>query len=153
LLRVAEDDLGIGPYYTFYEQVHVRHSQDHRKSRQFEALYVGRELVLLNESRARARREDAEEFVDFLRSGEFYGYFPQHADKPIVPLLSTVYIDGAVVDYLTHQGVYVLAAREGARTVLNLEAVRAGRGGQEDLGTRGRGDRISAGASGQSRRN
>ena len=98
---------------------------DRSRMREFEALYVGTRAVLLNETNTSPRSEDVRAFVEFLRSGEFSRYFPQHRKLPIVPAFSSLSIPEELVSYLTRHGIYALAMGDEAMQVLNLEAVRS----------------------------
>ena len=68
----------------------------------------GRDAVLLNETKSTAKPEYAKDFVEFLRSGEFALYFPGYANRPVVPVFSSLYVPDDVVAYLTGHGVYVV---------------------------------------------
>ena len=103
----------------------VARKDDRSRMREFEALYVGTRAVLLNETNTSPRSEDVRAFVEFLRSGEFSRYFPQHRKLPIVPAFSSLSIPEELVSYLTRHGIYALAMGDEAMQVLNLEAVRS----------------------------
>jgi hypothetical protein len=77
LRRIARDELGCGDVRFFAERVLRIRSDDPSRRREFDALYVGEFAVLLNETKSSPRAEDAQAFLDFLRSGEFARYFPR----------------------------------------------------------------------------
>jgi len=124
LRRMAAEELGCGPVEFSAPRVEQRQPGDRSKRREFDFLYVGRDAVLLNETKSTARPQYAKDFVDFLRSGEFVLYFPQCADRPLVPVFSSLYVPDEVVAYLTKHGVYALGMGDEAMAVLNLEEVR-----------------------------
>jgi hypothetical protein len=132
LRRLAVAELGCGPERSFVVRQSKTRTDDPGRSREFEALFVGQEAVLLNESKATARAcrgatarpEYATDFVNFLRSGEFFLYFPEYQDRPMVPVFSSLYLPADLVTYLTGQGIYAVAMGDDAMQVLNLEEVR-----------------------------
>ena len=93
------------------------------REREFDALYVGRRAVLLNETKASARPEYAHTFVRFLESGRFARYFPEYRELPIVPVFSSLSIPADLVTYLTRRGIYAVAMGDEAMQVLNLDEV------------------------------
>jgi len=95
----------------------------------FMRLPWGRDAVLLNETKSTAKPEYAKDFVEFLRSGEFALYFPGYANRPVVPVFSSLYVPDDVVAYLTGHGVYGTAMGDETMEVLNLAEVREGRQG------------------------
>jgi hypothetical protein len=100
-------------------------SDDPGRSREFDALFVGEKAVLLNETKATPRPEYASDFVNFLRHGEFFLYFPEYRERPVVPVFSSLYLPDDLVAYLTGQGVSAVALRDEALQVLNLDSVQA----------------------------
>ena len=94
------------------------------REREFDALYIGTQAVLLNETKAYARPEYARAFVEFLESGRFARYFPEYRELPIVPVFSSLSIPADLVTYLTRRGIHAVAMGDEAMQVLNLEDVR-----------------------------
>ena len=129
LRRMAAEELACGPVEFSAPRVEQRQPGDRSKRREFDFLYVGREAVLLNETKSTAKPEYAKEFVEFVRSGEFALYFPAYADRPVVPVFSSLYVPQEVVAYLTGQGIYAVGMGEEAMEVLNLAEVRERRQG------------------------
>jgi len=134
LRRMAAEELGCGPVEFSAPRVEQRQPGDPSKRREFDFLYVGRDAVLLNETKSTAKPEYAKEFVEFLRSGQFALYFPGQTGKPLVPVFSSLYVPEDVVAYLTGHGVYVVAMGDEAMEVLNLEEVRDQGPGTKDNG-------------------
>ncbi|NCO95753.1 MAG: hypothetical protein GW880_30990 [Armatimonadetes bacterium] len=127
LRRLAAEVLACGPEQFSAPRVRQQQPGDRSKRREFDFLYVGRDAVLLNETKSTAKPEYAKDFVEFLRSGEFALYFPGYANRPVVPVFSSLYVPDDVVAYLTGHGVYVVAMGDEAMEVLNLAEVREGR--------------------------
>ena len=126
--RIAADELNCGEERLFVERIARVRSDDPSRRREFDALYVGERAVLLNETKASARSEYVQAFIDFLQRDEFFLYFPEYRDMPIVPVFSSLHIPADLVTYLTRHDIYALAMGDEAMQVLNLEDVRGRRG-------------------------
>ena len=122
--RLAHKVFDCGEQRYFSTRMSVNRSDDPSREREFDALYVGTQAVLLNETKATARPEYAREFAQFLESGEFALYFPQLGEVPIVPAFSSLSIPEDMVRYLTRRGIYAVAMGDEAMQVLNLNEVR-----------------------------
>ena len=122
--RLAREVFGCGDLQRFLTRAAVIRSDDRSRTREFDALYVGTQALLLNQTKSSPRAEDARAFVEFLQSGEFALYFPEHGELPVVPAFSSLSIPEDMVTYLTRHGIYALAMGDEAMQVLNLEAVR-----------------------------
>ena len=130
LRRLAREELGCGNELFFAMRLSKTRLDDEGrpKSRDYDAFYVGEYAIMLNETKATPRPEYARDFVEFLRSGEFLLYFPEYADRPIVPVFSSLYLPAELVTFLTRHGIYAVGMGDEAMQVLNLEQVRSGQG-------------------------
>jgi len=122
--RLAREVFDCGDLRAFYTRTVRTRSDDPSREREFDALYVGTQAVLLNETKASARPEYARAFVQFLESGQFAQYVPEYPRLPIVPVFSSLSIPADVVTYLTRRGIYAVAMGDAAMQVLNLDEVR-----------------------------
>ena len=122
--RLAREVFDCGDLRAFYTRTVRTRSDDPSREREFDALFVGTQAVLLNETKASARPEYAREFAQFLESGEFAQYVPEYPQLPIVPVFSSLSIPADVVTYLTRRGIYAVAMGDEAMQVLNLDEVR-----------------------------
>jgi ABC-type Fe3+ transport system substrate-binding protein len=68
LRRLASEELGCGKELFFAVRLSKTRPDDPTQSREFDAFFVGEKAVLLNESKAMARPEYAQAFVEFLLS-------------------------------------------------------------------------------------
>ena len=125
--RLAREVFDCGEEQHFATWVSLKRSDDPSRRREFDALYVGADAVLLNDTKPTPRSEYVREFVQFVDSGEFALYFPQYAHLPIRPAFSSLSIPPDVVTLLTRQGIYAIAMGDEAMHVVNLEAVRSRR--------------------------
>jgi len=124
LRRMARVELDCGELEFFTVRIEKRHALT-GQLREFDALYVGQQAILLNETKATARPQYVAEFVEFLSSGEFWRYFPEYTGRPIVPVFSSLYIPENVLEHLTRQRIYAVGMGKEAMEVLNLEQLAA----------------------------
>ncbi len=125
LRRLAREELDCGSELFFAVRLSKTRTDEGRpKSRDFDAFYVGEKAVMLNETKTTARPEYAQQFVEFLQSGEFLLYFPEYAHKPIVPVFSSLCLPAEVVAFLTRHNIYAVGMGEETMQVLNLREVR-----------------------------
>ena len=125
--RLAREVFDCGEQQYFATRVVLKRSDDPSREREFDALYVGADAVLLNETKSTPRTEYVREFVRFVDGGEFALYFPQYAHLPVRPAFSSLNIPPDTVRFLTRSGVYAIAMGDEAMQVLNLQAVRSRR--------------------------
>ena len=122
--RMARELFDCGEELLFTSRIDRVRSDDRSRRREFDVLYVGDRAVLLNETKSSPRNADARRFVRLVRSGEFFLYFPEYKDLPLVPVFSSLSLPADLVTYLTRNGIYALAMGDEAMQVLNLDAVR-----------------------------
>lgn len=127
LPRIAREQLGCGDERSFSTVMRRVRSDDTHYRREFDAIYVGTQAVLLNETKSTALSEYATAFMRFLKSGEFELYFPEHRDLPLVPVFSSLSLPDDLVTYLTKNGIYAVAMGKHTMRLLNGEAVRSRR--------------------------
>ena len=125
LRRIARDELGCGDERSFSVTMSRVRSDDRHSRREFDALYVGRRAVLLNETKSTALSEYAKKFVEFLKSGEFGLYFPEYRELPLVAVFSSLRLPDDVITYLTRNGIYAVSMGEETMQVRNRDAVSA----------------------------
>ena len=97
LRRIARDELGCGDERSFSVTMSRVRSDDRHSRREFDALYVGRRAVLINETKSTALSEYAKKFVEFLKSGEFALYFPEYRKLPLVAVFSSLRLPDDVI--------------------------------------------------------
>ena len=122
--RMAREIFDCGEQQLFICRIERVRSDDRSRRREFDALYVGDRAVLLNETKSTPWGADIRRFVRFVRSGEFFLYFPEYRDLPLVPVFSSLSLPDNLVTQLTRNGVYALAMGDEAMQVLNFDAVR-----------------------------
>ena len=125
--RMARKVFDCGEELLFTSRIERVRSDDRSRRREFDVLYVGDRALLLNETKSSPSGADVRRFVRLVRSGEFFLYFPEYKDLPIVPVFSSLGLPDDLVTQLTRRGVYALAMGDEAMQVLNLDAVREAR--------------------------
>ncbi|BCB96560.1 hypothetical protein JZK55_14820 [Dissulfurispira thermophila] len=96
-------------------------TKDRSKKREFDVIAVCNNKIILNETKATARTGYIDEFADFLGSGEFFEYFPEHEGKVIIPIFASLYIDDDIVRYLSQKKIYALGMKDDTMEILNPE--------------------------------
>ena len=96
---------------------------DTSRIREFDVIVVCRDKVLLNETKATPRYEYVKDFVEFVKSGEFFEYFPEYEGKEFIPIFSSLHLPDDIVSYLTEKGIYAMGMRGDTMDILNFEEV------------------------------
>jgi len=123
--RIVAEQLG---YTATLEDFSIRRKLSYPgqpdKQREFDTIAVYADVVILNETKETVRQSYLENFVAFVESGEFYGYFPQYQGRKLIPIFSSLYLAEPAVDYLTKHGIYALAMGDETMTLLNFEQLK-----------------------------
>jgi hypothetical protein len=104
-------------------RVKRRHPRDRSRRREFDIVAVDAERLFLNETKSTPRMQYVEEFVRTY--GEVREYFPEYAEKVLVPIFSSFYLDEESVAVLTAHGCYAMTMGEDHLDIVNFEAVGA----------------------------
>ena len=94
------------------------------ETREYDALLVCPELVLVNETKSRLTDGHVECILE--RLAEIPRVFPEYADRRTVGILASLYPDASVVRRATRRGVLVMGMGEETMQVLNPEALQGG---------------------------
>ncbi|MDM8528330.1 hypothetical protein QUF58_08950 [Anaerolineales bacterium HSG24] len=120
--RIGRDYFGYtDPPIDFSVRRKVYYQGMRDKQREFDTIAVYPDIVIFNETKEAVRQKDLEQFVDFINSGEFFDYFPEYRGRKLIPIFSSLYLDEAVVNYLTKKGVYALAMNDETMDLLNFD--------------------------------
>lgn len=120
LRRIALEDFNFGELEFFAPRVEKRHPVT-RQAREFDVVAAGPRAVLLNETKSTPTQEHAEAFVAFVKSGQFFEYFPEYRERSLTAVFSSLSVPESIVDYLTREGVYAVAMGDEVMQVLNLK--------------------------------
>lgn len=92
------------------------------ETREYDALVVCDDLVLVNETKSRLLSNHVEQFTEKL--AEFARVYPEYAERRIIGILAGLYPDGSVVNQASRKGILVMGMGEDNMQVLNPEAVK-----------------------------
>lgn len=104
-------------------RIKKRHSTEKGKIKEFDFILICENIILVNETKANPKPEYAKEFVEFIKSGEFWEYFPEYKNKRLVPIFSTLYMPENIVKYLTDNGIYAMAMKGDEMDILNFNEI------------------------------
>ncbi|PMP59789.1 MAG: hypothetical protein C0198_06755 [Sulfurihydrogenibium sp.] len=99
---------------------------DKGKRREFDFIVACEDVILLNETKSTPRVEDILKFSDFVKSGEFFEYFPEYKNKKLIPIFSSIFLSEDLVNLLTKKGIYALAFKGSEMDLLNYNEVKRG---------------------------
>jgi hypothetical protein len=122
---VAVEFFGFKQIDFFGVRVEKRKVNDRGAQREFDVIAVGEDNVILNETKTKPSSAYVKEFIDFLKSGEFYDYFPEYKEKKLIPIFSTLYMPSDVVKRLTKKRIFAMAMSDTVMTILNFEECRS----------------------------
>ncbi len=125
---VAPNIPAIGTKYFGFDDVDFlmvrvtrKHFLDRSKRREFDVIAIYEDKIILNETKASPRYEYIDRFIEFLKTEEFFKYFPEYKDKKIIPIFSSLYLSDDMVDYLTKNKIYAMAMKDDTMDLLNPE--------------------------------
>lgn len=100
-----------------------RNSKNRSQRREFDVIAVCGDRVIFNETKSTPRMNYVTEFIEFIKSGEFFDYFPEYRGFRLIPVFSSLYLPEDVVQVLTASGIYAMAMSDDAMDLLNFDAV------------------------------
>jgi len=120
LPRVAGEQFGCDAPELFVLRVVRRIGSE---TREYDAMLVCPELVLINETKSRLQAAHIDELLAKL--AEFPHFYPEYQDRRIVGVLASLYPDASVVNRATRKGVLVMGMGDEAMQVLNPDVVQS----------------------------
>jgi hypothetical protein len=120
LPRVAAELLGCERPELFALRVVRRRNGE---AREYDALVVCPEAVLINETKSRLQSSHIDPFLEKL--AELPRFFPEYEHKRLVGVLASLYPDPSVVRRASAAGILVMGMGDDAMQVLNPEALEA----------------------------
>ncbi len=122
--RIAREYFNCSDLDFFAIRVKRRPPSDKSRQREFDVIAAGDDLVFVVEAKSSPRTRDVDVFATFIRSGEFFEYFPEYRGRKIIPIFAAFYLDESLVNYLTKKGIYALAMGEETMTLLNADTLK-----------------------------
>ncbi len=103
----------------------VRHKPNDLSSlKELDILVVDKDNVLLVECKSNPRPEYARVFARYIKSGEFFEYYPEYIGKKLIPVFASVYIPDNVMKYLTTNSIYAMGLKGDIMDILNMDEIQ-----------------------------
>lgn len=103
----------------------VRHKPNDLSSlKELDILVVDKDNVLLVECKSNPRPEYARVFARYIKSGEFFEYYPEYIGKKLIPVFASVYIPDNVMKYLTTNRIYAMGLKGDIMDILNMDEIK-----------------------------
>jgi len=91
-----------------------------RKQKEFDVIAVYPDKVIVNETKASAKQDYAEQFVNLIKDKALiYDYFPEFKGKEIIPVFASLEIPENILKYLTKHKIYGMAMKDDTMDILN----------------------------------
>ena len=119
--RVAQELFGINDIVEFSVRRTIYHPTDKSRLKDFDALLIGADAVVLNETKSTVRQSYIEEFIAFIPT--VFEYLPEHKGKRVIPVFSSLYIPEHFVRYLTANNIYAMAMGDETMEILNYNDI------------------------------
>lgn len=105
-----------------YFAIRVRKTnRDKSRQKEFDIVAASENYFFLNETKATPRPEYAKEFKESL--GHVPDFFPEYADKKLIPIFSSLNMHPDIVTYLSRNGIYAMIMKDDTMDLLNFEEV------------------------------
>ena len=125
MFGVAEDYFGYKEEPDFFGHRLRKKNIEGTKSKEFDVVLAYKDAVFVNETKSEANSaEDLYKFINFIKSGLFFEYFPEFKDKEIIPIFASLYIEDKYVDILTENRVYALGMRDDVMGLINFDNIK-----------------------------
>ncbi len=121
--RVAKELFGFSDIEDFMVRRHVRNKRDRSKRREFDVIAVGEDAVIINETKSKTRIAYVDDFIELL--DQVFEYFPEYADKKIIPIFASLHLDESVNNYLTQNRIYAMTMGGETMEIVNFQQVEA----------------------------
>jgi hypothetical protein len=119
--RIARELFGIDKIVDFSVRRTIYHPTDKSRLKDFDALLIGADAVVLNETKSTVRQSYIEEFIAFIPT--VFEYLPEHKGKRVIPVFSSLYIPEHFVRYLTANNIYAMAMGDETMEILNYNDI------------------------------
>jgi len=97
------------------------HSKEAGRSREFDAIAVFADTVILSETKSTPRSEYVNDFAQMLK--EFFDYFPEHAGKKLVPIFASLNMEDNIIKQASKNKIFVMALKGDTMEILNYHEV------------------------------
>jgi len=122
LPRIAAEYFGCVEIEDFMIRRKVRNKKDRTKVKEFDALVLCGDKLIVNDTKSSPRVEYINEFIELLE--EIEDYFPEYKGKELIPIFSSLYISEEIVKYLSKKGIYAMGMRDDTMEILNPDSIQ-----------------------------
>jgi len=120
---IAQDYFGLGQYESFTIRTDRYMPGNKNIFKEFDAIAVYPDTVILNETKATVRNNYVDDFVEFISEGVFYQFFPEYQGKRLIPIFAGMEISDNHLKKLTANRIYAMAMSNGTMDLLNFDEV------------------------------
>lgn len=99
-----------------------KHPSEPNRRREFDMIAVTPDRLFVDETKSSPKRSDIEQFAQSFR--EVVEFFPEYADREVIPIFSALYLPQELVDLATEHAVYAMSLDDSV-DLLNYDAVSA----------------------------
>jgi len=100
--------------------------RDRSSRREFDIIAFSPEAFLVVDVKSRPQPSDVPAFLSVLE--ELGAYFPEAADRRVIPVYGALYIPEDMVTYLTRSGIYALGMKDDTMGLLNFDELQTAQG-------------------------
>ncbi len=119
--RIAQELFGIDKIVDFSVRRIIYHPTDKSRLKDFDALLIASDAIVLNETKSTVRQSYIDEFIAFIPT--VFEYLPEHRGKKVIPVFSSLYIPEQFVRYLTANKIYAMAMGDETMEILNYNDI------------------------------
>jgi len=120
---IAEKYFHLTNYISFTVRTNKYLSSDRSKFKEFDAIAVYPNAVILNETKSTVRNNYIDDFIDFLKKDLFFQYFPEYRGKKLIPIFAAMKFAENHLMYLSKNNIYAMAMTDGTMDLLNFDDV------------------------------
>jgi len=121
---IAEKYFGLRDWEDFAVRRKKKKPADKSKEKEFDIIVVYDDKIILNETKSTPRQTYADDFIEFIKKGEFYEYFPEYAGKKIIPVFAALYVPDNIIKYLSANNILVMAMSGENMDIINPDIVK-----------------------------
>jgi len=123
LVPVAQKYFGCqGEPFDFMLRRTRTHSKESGRSREFDAIAIFEDTVILSETKATPRSEYLQDFSLVIK--DFFDYFPELADKKLIPIFASLNMGDNIIKQATKNRIFVMALKGDTMEILNYDDIQ-----------------------------
>ncbi|MEQ8191591.1 MAG: hypothetical protein ABRQ39_26735 [Candidatus Eremiobacterota bacterium] len=104
-----------------YTRTKIYNPLDNAEQREFDLIALYSDKIILVEAKSNPKPEEAKEFIELIKSGTFFKYFPEYAEKELIPIFASFHIPENVIKKLSKNKIYAMGIKEDTMDILNRE--------------------------------